>query len=279
MTYSYQTTRKACYLGSIIQAITVNVPPVFFVIFQEDYGISYAQLGTLILLTFVVQIVVDFVLAKVVHRFHPRRLLQTAALLALIGYALMAATPVLFSAHTFVGLLAAVLVYSAGSGFLEVMTSPVVNALPSEDKGSSMAFLHSFYCWDSWEPCYLPPCCYSWWDIGTGSGFWCSGCCFPLSIFPYEPSAHASYGERSECRGKSRRRHETPYEPAAFLGSVYDYGQCGASELAMSQWASLFAQKGLGLSKTLGDLAGPCFFALLMGLGRMIYGIQGDRLK
>lgn len=280
MTYSYQTTRKACYLGSIIQAITVNVPPVFFVIFQEDYGISYAQLGTLILLTFVVQIVVDFVLAKVAHRFHPRRLLQTAALLALIGYALMAATPVLFSAHTFVGLLAAVLVYSAGSGFLEVMTSPVVNALPSEDKGSSMAFLHSFYCWGQLGAVLLTTLLlqlvghrhWQWilvfWMLFPAVNF------YLMSRVPMPPMESGASAE-GKAGGGMRRLMSLPLFWVAFIIMA----SAGASELAMSQWASLFAQKGLGLSKTLGDLAGPCFFALLMGLGRMIYGIQGDRLK
>lgn len=273
--YTYQTSRKACYLGSIIQAITVNVPPVFFIIFQDEYQISYAQLGTLVLLTFVVQIVVDLLLAQTSRFFKTRTLLMAAGVCSLLGYGLMALAPALFSEHVFTGLILAALVYSTGSGLLEVMVSPVVDALPSEDKGSSMAFLHSFYCWGQLSAVLLTTLLLlllgreNWRWILV---FWMIFPAVDVYLFAKVPLPPMESGENM---GGMKNLLSMKLFWAAMMIMI----AAGASELAMSQWASLFAQKGLSLSKTLGDLAGPCFFALMMGLGRVVYGVKGEKLR
>lgn len=273
--YTYQASRKACYLGSIIQAITVNVPPVFFIIFQDIYHVSYAQLGTLVLLTFVVQIVVDLVLAQTARFFKPRTLLMAAAVCSLLGYALLALSPALFPNGLFTGLLIAALIYSTGSGIIEVMVSPVVDALPAEDKGSSMAFLHSFYCWGQLGAVLLTTLLLL--LIGQGNWrfillFWMLFPALDLYLFAKVPLPEMESGEGMGFM-------KSLLSMKLFWAAMMIMIAAGASELAMSQWASLFAQKGLQLSKTLGDLAGPGFFALLMGLGRVFYGIKGERLQ
>lgn len=273
--YTYQTTRKACYLGSIIQAITVNVPPVLFIIFQEEYGVSYAQLGTLVLLTFVVQIVVDLILAQTSRYIKTRTLLVACSICNFTGYGLLALAPVLFSGHTFAGLMLAALVYSTGAGIIEATTSPLVDALPAEDKGSSMAFLHSFYCWGQLGAVLFTTLLLL--VVGRRSWQWI------LLFWMLFPAADAYLFAKSPMppmeSGTEEGGMKKLLSMKLFWAAMMVMIASGASELAMSQWSSLFAQKGLNLNKTLGDLAGPCFFALLMGLGRVFYGIKGEKLR
>ncbi len=274
-TYTYQTSRKACYLGSIIQAITVNVPPVFFIIFQNRYQVNYAQLGSLVLLTFAVQIAVDLILAQTARFFKTRTLLMAAGACSLIGYGLLALAPELFPDHVFTGLLIAALIYSTGSGFIEVMVSPVIDALPNEDKGSSMAFLHSFYCWGQLGAVLLTTGFLLF--LGEENWrwillFWMLFPALDIYLFARVPLPKMETGEGT---GGIKNLLSMKLFWAAMMIMI----AAGASELAMSQWASLFAQKGLELNKTLGDLAGPGFFALLMGAGRVFYGVKGERLR
>ena len=273
--YTYKTTRIACYLGSIIQAITVNVPPVFFIIFQDVYGVSYAQLGTLVLLTFVVQIVVDLLLAQIARHIPTKHILVASSISNLIGYGLLALAPILFPNHMFLGLMIAATIYSMGAGMLEATTSPVVDALPTNDKGSSMALLHSFYCWGQLGAVLLTTLMLL--LVGRDHWQWIMvfWMCFPaLDIYLYAKSPMPPMASGAEEGGMKKL-----LSMRIFWAAVMVMIAAGASELAMSQWASLFAQKGLNLNKTLGDLAGPCFFALLMGLGRVIYGIKGEQLR
>ena len=273
MAINYRITRLAGYTGSIMQAITANVPPVLFIIFQDKFGITYAQLGFLVLMTFVLQIGVDFLLARISHRLDLRTLLRSCGVLSVIGYALLALSPVIFPHHEFAGLLLGCLFYSSSSGIIEVMVSPVNDAIPSGDKGSSMAFLHSFYCWgvlgsvlittlllrlfgqDHWQ-----------WIMV----FWMSVPVLNFILFtvcPLPPMVSGNENGGVKLAGMG-----------LFWVAMIVMVASGASELALAQWASLFAQKGLGVGKTVGDIAGPCFFALLMGLGRIYYGVKGEKI-
>jgi len=274
MKLSYKTTTFACYMGSIVQAVSVNMPPVLFVIFQEDFGVSYSQLGTLIMVTFVLQIFVDLFLSRFSSRFSPRFLMVLCALMTLVGYGLIALAPTLFPGHMFAGLLAACLFHACGSGIIEVMTSPITDAIPSEDKGSSMALLHSFYCWGSLGAILLTTLMLS----AFGRGHWrlipliwmavplTAAILYMICPFPVMLSGHEEKGGR-KLLGRG-----------LFWAAVMVMIASGASEQAMAQWASMFAQKALGIQKTTGDLFGPCLFALLMGSGRLVYGILGERI-
>ena len=274
MKLSYKTTTLACYLGSVLQAVSVNMPPVLFVIFQEDFGVTYSQLGTLIMVTFFLQIIVDYCLARFSSRFSARFLMVTCAILTLIGYAFIALSPVLFPGHMFISLLLACVFHACGSGIIEVMTSPITDAIPSEDKGSSMALLHSFYCWGSLGAILLTTLML----LAFGRARWqlipliwmivplTAAVLYMICPFPEMLSGH------EEQNGNALLKM------GLFWAAVMVMIASGASEQAMSQWASMFAQKALGVEKTAGDIFGPCLFALLMGSGRLVYGILGDKL-
>lgn len=274
MTVSYTKTRLATYSSSFLQAISVNVPPVLFVIFQDHYGITYGQLANLILLTFVLQIAVDYLLSKTSHLFKPRSLLLCVGVTTLIGYILMTLAPLLFPKHVYVGLLLAVTFYATGSGINEVMSSPLMDAIPSKDKGSSMAFLHSFYCWGQLVAVLVSTLLLRllgerlWYLI---MAFWCIVPLLNIYLYATCPFPDMVTGHEE---GGVRLNRIALYWVALFVMIA-----SGASEVGMAQWASLFAQKGLGVSKTLGDLMGPCFFALLMGVGRLFYGIRGEKIN
>lgn len=271
---SYRCTRFACYLGSVIQAVTVSVPPVLFVLFQDFYKVRYEELGILIFLTFALQIGVDYALSKLSGRIGTRLLMILCGSFNAVGYALLALSPILFPDRVFYGLLLAVLFYSTASGIIEVMTSPIVNAIPSKDQSASMAFLHSAFCWgelaavlvttlllhflgrERWQFILL------FWLILPALFIYL----FAVSPLPELQSGHEKGGPKL-------------WRLSLFWFALILMIASGASEQAMAQWASLFAQKGLHITKTLGDLAGPCFFALLMGLGRVYYGIRGERMN
>lgn len=275
MKLTYRSTKLACKFGSIIQAISVMMPSVLFIIFQEDYGVSYAELGTLVLMTFVVQIGVDYFLSKTTHLLNTRSVMMFSCILPIAGYLVMALTPVIFKNHIYFGLILACLLYSGGSGINEVMTSPLTDAMPSDDKGSSMAFLHSFYCWGCLGAVLTVTLLLK--LLGRANWQWIpiilmlvpifDLILFSLSPFPVMVTGH------EEDNGKKLLRS------GIFWAAMMVMIGSGASEIAMSQWASMFTQKALGINKTWGDILGPCFFSLIMGFGRLFYGFKGDKLN
>ncbi len=266
----YTSTLYACYLGYITQAIVVNLAPLFFVIFQNRFAISYMDLANLVLITFVVQIATDAAMIKLTARFGYRRSAVAAHVFAAVGLAGLAIFPYIMPPYA--GIIVAVVIYSIGGGLTEVVISPIVDALPGEAKASAMSLLHSFYSWgqmlvvilttillaiigdDNWR--YLPL-------------VWALIPAFNLFNFMKVPIIEPSEEMKSNGIGKFLR---SPIFIVALLMMICG----GASEQAISQWASLFAEKALGVPKMMGDLLGPCLFALCMGIGRTVYGILGD---
>lgn len=275
---NYRSTTIANYLSVWVQAISVNVPPVLFVIFRDDYGVSLGQLGTLVAVTFVLQILVDFLLAKYSSKFSPRFWMASTAVLSIIGYGLMALAPVLLPNHIYVGLLAACFFYSCGSGILEVMSSPITDAIaretPDSDKGGSMAFLHSIYCWGSLLAilgttlllALLGKDNWMWIPV-----FWMIVPLTCLLMFLKVPMPKLLSGHED--------KNDSLFKKKVFWAALLVMIAAGASEQSVSQWASMFTQKALGISKTAADLMGPCLFAIAMGCGRVFFGIRGDKLN
>ena len=296
---NYRSTTIGAYMCSVVQAISVNAPPILFIIFQNNFGITYAQLGTLVLMTFFLQILVDILLAKVSHRLSTRMLMILCNVVDIIGYALISLAPVLFPNHVFLGLMIAVFFYSCGSGIIEVMSSPIIDAIPSKDRSSSMAFLHSFYCWGvlltvlgttgmlalfseaHWQ--YIMPV---WMIVPI--------VCGSIFIFCPMPDLSKTGGTKDEgaeaepsivkadmssSSASTVVRKVSLWTMPLFYIAVLVMISSGASEVSMAQWASLFAQKAVGMTKTKGDLFGPAFFAVLMGIGRLIYGFMGEKLN
>lgn len=271
--YTYRHTTLACYRGYITQAIVNNLAPILFIIFQTNFAISYEKLGQLVLANFVTQIITDLWASKYADRFGYRKCMVAAHAFCTIGLVSMSVLPHLLPSP-YIGLTIAVMLYAVGGGLLEVIVSPIIEALPNENKEASMSLLHSFYCWGQMGVVFLSTLLL--WLIGRDLWFilpllWAL---FPLyNLFqfrkvPLLPLVH----EGKEMNLKDLFTHPTFY--LAILLMIC----AGASELTMSQWSSLFAEKGLQVPKIVGDLLGPGLFAVFMGIGRTIYGHFGDRL-
>ncbi|GIH96838.1 sugar MFS transporter [Planobispora siamensis] len=272
---TFDHTRRACYLGYVTQAIVNNLAPLLFIVFQTRYDVPYEMLGRLILLNFATQLITDLVAVKVVDRTGYRVPLVLAHLFSVAGLVLLAAAPSL-TPSPYAGLAVAVVVYGIGGGLLEVLVSPVVDALPSpqEHRAATMSLLHSFYCWGQVAVV-----------LGTtlvlaavGESAWQV---LPL-MWALVPLANLVVFARVPLPPTVPDEHRTPLRALlrspAFAGALLLMLCAGASELTMSQWSSLFAEQGLGVSKVWGDLAGPCLFAVLMGIGRIVYGLWGRHI-
>ena len=271
---TYRHTLYASYLGYITQAICNNLPPLLFVTFNERFGVTLGQLGLLVSINFFIQIVVDLLAARYVDRIGHRRAVVLAQVFSTLGLLLLGILPYLLP-NAFVAILIPVAMSAVGGGLLEVLVSPIVESLPGEHKEKAMSLLHSFYCWghvavvllstayfalagvDNWR--YLPFL----WAVPPLLN------AFLYAKVPMQPPLAAH--ERTPLGALFSRR--------IFWVFLLMMICAGASEQAMSQWASLFAERGLSVSKTMGDLLGPCAFAVLMGLARLLYGILGDKLN
>jgi fucose permease len=272
---TFDHTRRACYAGYVTQAIVNNLAPLLFMVFQIRYDVPYEQLGRLVLLNFATQLVTDLVAVTVVDRTGYRLPLVLAHVCCVVGLVLLTVFPSVLSSP-YLGLSLAIVVYAIGGGLLEVLVSPVVDALPSpqEGKAAAMSLLHAFYCWgqvavvlgttlllaqigeDAWQVLPLV------WAVVPLAN---------LVVFLRVPLPPTVPDEHRPALG--------PYLKAPTFAAALVLMCCaGASELTMSQWSSLFAEQGLGLPKVWGDLAGPCVFAVLMGIGRVAYGLWGAKM-
>lgn len=271
---TFDQTRRACYTGYVTQAIVNNLAPLLFIVFQTRYHISYEMLGRLVLLNFAVQLATDFVVIKIVDRIGYRKPLVLAHVLCTLGLILLAVLPSLLSAP-YLGLSVAIVVYAVGGGLLEVLVSPVVEALPTpeKNKAAAMSLLHSFYCWGQVGAVLGTTLLLS--RIGHAAWpvlplLWALVPLVNMIVFLRVPLPPAVPEEQ---RTRVRDLFTTP----AFRMALVLMLCAGAAELTMSQWSSLFAEQGLSLPKVWGDLAGPCLFALLMGGGRFVYGLTGEK--
>lgn len=271
---TYKHTFVTCNIGYITQAISVNLLPLFFIIFQTDFGISFEKLGRLIFIFFVSQIVVDLIAVKYVDRIGYRIACVVAHGFSTTGLVLLAILPnIMASAYT--GIVISVMVYAIGSGLIEVIISPVVDAIPGDAKAANMSLLHSFYCWGQLGTVFITTVLLK--IIGNGLWFiipilWALVPFYNMFRFMRTPLVPPIPDEkRMTVKELLNSKH--------FILALLLMTCAGASELAMSQWASLFAETGLKIPKIAGDLLGPGLFALFMGIGRVLYGIFGEKIK
>ncbi|MBG0814132.1 MFS transporter [Planomonospora sp. ID82291] len=272
---TFDHTRRACYTGYVTQAIVNNLAPLLFIVFQDRYQVPYEMLGRLVLLNFATQLVTDLVAVKVVDRTGYRVPLVLAHVFAVAGLVLLAVAPSAVAPYP--GLALAVVVYGIGGGLLEVLVSPVVDALPAprQGKAAAMSLLHSFYCWGQVAVVVGTTLLLA----GIGDASWQV---VPL-LWAAVPLANLVLFLRVPLPATVAEEHRTPLgtllRSPAFAAALLMMLCAGAAELTMSQWSSLFAEQGLGVSKVGGDLAGPCLFAVLMGIGRIGYGLWGERIR
>ena len=267
----YRKTLLACYLGFVTQAIAANSAPLLFLKFHSDYGIPLGQIALISTVFFLTQLIMDVLCAKFVDRIGYRVCVVASSLCFSAGLAGLAFLPELFP-NPFAGILTSVVIYAIGSGLLEVLGSPIVEACPFEHKESVMSLLHSFYCWGSVGVVVVSTAFFAVFGIERWKWLACLWALLPLyntynfATCPIEPLVEE--GKGMGIRGLLR-------VPVFWLAIVLMVC-AGASELTMAQWASAYAEAAIGLSKTMGDLAGPCLFAAAMGISRVLYGKYGE---
>ena len=273
---TYDSTRRACYAGYVTQAIVNNLAPLLFIVFQTRFAVPLEMLGRLVLLNFGVQLLTDLVAVRVVDRVGYRRPLVLAHVLCVAGLVLLAILPTTLPTP-YPGLCIAMVVSAVGGGLLEVLVSPVVDALPVPPNGKAarMSLLHSFYCWGQaavvvGTTLLLGVLDQSRWYL------------LPL-VWALAPMVNLVVLLRVPMPATVLDAHRTPVRTLLrtrmFAAAMLLMLCAGAAELTMSQWSSLFAEEGLGVSKVWGDIAGPCLFAIFMGAGRAAYGVWGGRIR
>lgn len=266
--WTWLHTQYGCYVGYITQAIIVNLPSLLFVTFHTRYGISLTQLSFLVVLLFVVQILVDLLSAPIVDKIGYRKYTVFGFFCSVAGLVLMSVLPLLMQ-DTYAALLIAVTVASTGSGMMEVVISPINESLPRPETGAgSMSLLHSFYCWGVVAVIILSTVYFAVFGMGNWMYLpmlWALVPLVGLVMFLKVPLYPLVKEGTAMPIG---RLLKSPTFWAMFLFMIF----AGASEQAMSQWASLFAESGLGVTKAVGDLMGPCAFALCMGTARVVFG-------
>lgn len=274
MENQYNKTITACFVGYIVQAVVNNFTPLLFLFFQRSYHIPLSQITLLVTFNFGIQLLVDLVSVGFVDKIGYRASMIMAHVLAAAGLILLTILPEVLPSP-FAGILIAVMIYAVGGGLLEVLVSPVVEACPSDNKEKAMSMLHSFYCWGYAGVVLLSTLFFHVAGIGNWKILALIWALIPIgNAFAFASVPMAPLIED----GESGLQLKELFRLKIFWVLLVMMICAGASEQAVSQWASTFAEKGLGISKTAGDLAGPLAFALLMGTSRLFYGRYGDRI-
>ena len=271
---NYQLTMYACFIGYIVQAIVNNFLPLLFVTFQKTYSIPLTQITLLITLNFGIQLVIDMLSAGFVDKIGYRASTIIAHVCSAAGLVLLTVLPEAFP-DPFAGILIAVFIYAIGGGLIEVLISPILEACPTDNKEKAMSLLHSFYCWGHVGVVLISTLFFTLFGIENWKILavcWAVVPAVNIILFANAPI----YSLHEE--GETGLTLKQLFTRKVFWVMMLMMLCAGASEQAVSQWASTFAEQGLGVSKTIGDLAGPMSFAALMGLSRLLYGKFGDRL-
>lgn len=274
MDKGYGRTLSASYLGYVSQAIINNLAPLLFVIFRNTFGLSLSQIGFLVTYNFCMQIFVDLLAARFAERIGYKKCIVAAHFFCAAGLVCLGVLPRVMP-DPYLGLLTAITVYSAGGALIEVLVSPIVEALPLDGKSGAMSLLHSFYCWGHALVVVLSTLFLS----RFGAVSW------PLlaALWAVVPFGNAFLYMASPVLTLRQTQERMPmkklFRVRIFWLFVVLMICSGASEQAMGQWSSYFAETGLGVGKTLGDLLGPCMFAVLMGTARVVYSAVSNRIS
>ncbi len=270
---NYKRTQLACYLGFVTQAICANFLPLLFLTFHNSYSVSFAMLAMLSTCFFVTQLIVDFLCAGIVDRLGYRACIIAAEVTSGLGLAGLAVLPDLMPS-AYAGIIVCVILYAIGSGLAEVLVSPIIEACPFDNKEATMSLLHSFYCWGSVAVILGSTLFFTVFGIENWkilALIWAIIPVFNIYNFvtcPIEPLVE---------EGKSMTMAEL-FRTKRFWVFIILMICAGSSEIAMAQWASAFAESALHVSKVVGDLAGPCGFAVCMGISRSLYGKFGEKV-
>lgn len=265
VTPNYQKTLRACYLGYVTQAICANFAPLLFLTFQETYHISLGKIALIPTVFFLTQLVVDFAATGFVDRIGYRTCVVASHILSTVGLVMLAFLPDLLPVP-FLGILLSVLVYAVSSGLIEVLISPIVEACPFENKASRMSLLHSFYCWGMVAVVLGSTVFFALFGLENWRILTLLWALVPFcNVFNFLTCPIERLVETGEGMGTGKLLRQPLFWLLILLMIC-----SGAAETAMAQWASAFAEAAIGVPKTIGDLAGPCLFAVFMGASRVL---------
>ena len=272
-TKNYRKTLIACYLGFVTQAICANFAPLLFITFHDSYGVSFGNLALVSTVFFFTQLLVDLICAKIVDAIGYRTCVVAAEVTSGLGLAGLAFIPEI-TPTPFMGILISVIIYAIGSGLTEVLVSPIVEACPFENKEGTMSLLHSFYCWGSVGVIVGSTIFFTVFGVENWRILALIWSIIPLyNIYNFVTCPIEQLVEDGESMTMSQL-----FKTRLFWLFIILMICAGSSELAMAQWASAFAESALHVSKTVGDLAGPCGFAICMGISRVLYGKYGENV-
>ncbi len=274
MQKNYNTTIFACFVGYITQAIVINFVPLLFITLQETYSIPLSQITLLVTINFGVQLLTDFLATQFVDKIGYRISIVLAHVFSAAGLLLLPILPEVMPPFT--GILCAVIIYAIGGGLLEVLVSPIMESCPTDNKEAAMSLLHSFYCWGQVGVVLISTLFFRLLGIQNWRILSCIWALIPMIngiIFTQVPIAPLM------AEGEKGMSLKELFGNKVFWLLMVMMVCSGASEQAVAQWASAFAEQGLGIGKTLGDLAGPMTFALFMGSARAFYGKMGEKLN
>ncbi len=269
----YRKTLIACYLAFVTQAICANFVPLLFMVFHDVYKISFGSLALISTTFFFTQLIVDLICAKAVDKIGYRPCILAAEITSGLGLAALAVLPDLMPSP-FIGIIICVIIYAIGSGLTEVLASPIIEACPFENKESMMSLLHSFYCWGSVGTILLSTIFFICFGLENWKIMALLWALIPLiNIYNFAVCPIEKLVEDGESMTMGQL-----FKSKFFWLFIILMVCAGASELSMAQWASAFAESALNVSKTVGDLAGPCGFAICMGISRTLYGKFGEKV-
>ena len=274
MKFSFKTTMISCFIAYIVQAIVNNFSPLLFITFNETYHIPLSQITLLVTINFAVQLTVDVIATKYADQIGYRKLIVAAHLFAALGLIFLGTLPEVI--EPFVGILIAGCTCAIGGGLIEVLISPIMESCPTDNKEAAMSLLHSFYCWGHVGVILFSTLFF--YFVGIASWKWMAffWALIPLLnavVFVKTPIAPLI------SEGEVGMTVKELFVSKTFWLFMLMMICSGASEQSVGQWASAFAEQGLGINKTAGDLAGPMTFAICMGIARAIYGNYGDRIE
>ena len=264
---SYKTTLKACFLGFGVQATVVNLTPVLFIPLRNQFGLSFGQLGLLVFINFITQVLTDISFSHIVDKKGYRRFLVAAHLLSAAGFILFALSPSFFSTP-YIGFVIGTIIFSVGGGLLELLISPTVDAIPIKAKASTMSLLHSFYAWGQMAVVIITTL----FLLAFGRASW------PviMIIWAIPPVVNALLFSQVPINRKvpeeKREGFKLYMRNKFFIAAFFLILFGAASELVMNQWASAFMEEVMFIPKAVGDISGMSMFALMLGLGRLLHG-------
>ena len=272
---NYKRTKLACYSAYVTMASAFALPPLLFVTFHDMYGVSYTLLGTLVLINFCTQLTVDLILSFFSKYFNEKFLVRVMPIITSLGLTFYAFSPLIFPNSVFAGFAIATVIFSVSAGLSEVLVSPVVAALPSDNPGRDMSFLHSLYGVGVTAVILISTIFFKIFGSENWSYLTLLFAALPIStaiLFMTSPMPDMTPAAESKSGEKSKKY----IVGLALCVACIFFGSC--AENTMSNWVSSFIENAIGIDKALGDILGAAMFAILLALTRMGYAKFGKSI-